>query len=70
MPEFVARGLREFDRLWRPPQAQALPTAADGRSYGERRERCYVVFRARELAGRIGIEDEIDCDATAALRSR
>src|SRR5262245_45728059 len=68
MPQFVARGLREFDRLWRSqPQAGELPRAANVRSYGERRERCYVALRARDLAGSIGAEDDIDGHGTAAL---
>jgi hypothetical protein len=56
---FVARGLRELDRVWgHQPRTDGLPMLVGSRSYGERRDRCYSVLLGRHLVGAVGQEDD------------
>ena len=70
MATFVARGLREVDRVW-PLRTDAggLPMLAGSRAYADRRDRCYSVLLARHLMADIGREDDIDCSSAGSLHN-
>jgi hypothetical protein len=70
MAKFVARGLREVDRIWRSrADADGLPMLAGSRTYADRRDRCYSVLLARHLMADIGREDDIDCSSAGSLHN-
>jgi hypothetical protein len=70
MAKFVARGLREVDRIWRSrPDADRLPMIAGSRAYADRRDRSYSALLARHLTADMGGEDESDCSSAPSVRS-
>ena len=70
MAKFVARGLREVDRLWQSrPDADGLPVAAGARAYADRRDRSFSSLLARHLMVDISRQDDIDSSTAVSFYS-